>query len=109
VISEYKQIFELFDECIVIRDLDGRIKAWNDSAEKTFGWSREDVMGKRASEALEAPGLGALPLPPLEQKQESVVRTQAGVVRMSVVSRYLRDAEGQATAIMDVFRTLHNN
>lgn len=40
---------------IVILDADGRISLWNDAAEAIFGWTEEEVRGKRAP-ALEGEG-----------------------------------------------------
>ncbi len=37
-------------DAIVSIDLDGNVIFWNAQAEKIFGWSREEVMGKKVSE-----------------------------------------------------------
>ena len=37
-------------ESVVIYDLDGKIRFWNDSSESLYGWDRTEVLGKRIGE-----------------------------------------------------------
>ena len=39
-------VVESSDDAIVAKDLDGTIRAWNDAAERIFGWRAEEVVGK---------------------------------------------------------------
>lgn len=39
-------------DAIVVRDLEHRITYWNKGAEKIYGWTTEEVIGRRASELL---------------------------------------------------------
>jgi two-component system, NtrC family, sensor kinase len=46
-------LLELASEAIIVRDLkDGAIRFWNTGAEKVYGWSREEVIGKEIHELL---------------------------------------------------------
>jgi PAS domain S-box-containing protein len=44
---------ELLDQVrasVVVTDLDGRVSAWNSAAERLFGWSRDEAIGRPISE-----------------------------------------------------------
>ncbi|RYY57237.1 MAG: PAS domain S-box protein, partial [Comamonadaceae bacterium] len=45
-------ILEAAQDPFISMDLDGRIIDWNTQAEVVFGWGREEVLGRRASELL---------------------------------------------------------
>ncbi len=46
------KVFMDADDPIMIRDLQGRIIEVNDEVERTFGWSRDELIGKRSINAL---------------------------------------------------------
>lgn len=39
-------------DAIIVRDLDSTIRYWNEAATRIYGWSREQVLGRRAREVL---------------------------------------------------------
>lgn len=39
-------VFDLVRESVVVRDLDGRITAWNAAAERLYGWNAAQAHGK---------------------------------------------------------------
>jgi len=48
--TELKRQADVFDqaqEAILILELDGRVRSWNKSAERIYGWSREEVLGRQ--------------------------------------------------------------
>ena len=59
-----RSIVESALDAVIVMDASGRITGWNALAEKTFGWSREEVVGKLLTETIiparhhEAHGLG---------------------------------------------------
>ncbi len=55
--AHMRAIVESADECIVSIDHEGRIIEFNPAAEKTFGYSREEVIGKRMAELIIPPSL----------------------------------------------------
>src|SRR5256714_13056620 len=53
--EQIRQQAELLDksqDAILVRDLDDRIIFWNKSAERLYGWSAEEVLGKRTTDFL---------------------------------------------------------
>ena len=47
------ELLELASEAVVVRDMDGNIRFWNAGAESVYGWSREDVLGRKLHEILQ--------------------------------------------------------
>ena len=45
--ARYRTLFESGADAVVVVDMEGRITGWNRAAETLYGWSREEVMGKR--------------------------------------------------------------
>jgi len=51
-IREQAQMLDLAHDAIIIRDLEGRVLFWNESAQNLFGWTAEDVIGRPVAEFL---------------------------------------------------------
>ncbi|MBI4557850.1 MAG: PAS domain S-box protein [Candidatus Hydrogenedentes bacterium] len=45
--ERYRTLVETVPSIIVVFDCEGRIVEWNREAERAYGWSRDDVLGKR--------------------------------------------------------------
>lgn len=53
--SQIRQQAELLDksqDAILVRDMDDRIIYWNKSAERLYGWTAEEILGRRPTEVL---------------------------------------------------------
>ncbi|HZO83894.1 MAG TPA: ATP-binding protein, partial [Verrucomicrobiae bacterium] len=53
--EENREKAELLDkahDAIIVRDLDNRVVFWNKSAEKLYGWNRDEVLGKDMDKSL---------------------------------------------------------
>lgn len=50
--GERGDLFDLVHESIVVRDLSGRITAWNAASAALYGWTAEDVIGRPADALL---------------------------------------------------------
>src|SRR5205814_5740447 len=40
------------NDAILLRDLDGTVRYWNDGAARLYGWRREEVLGRKVSELI---------------------------------------------------------
>ena len=69
--ENYKNLFDNANDAIIIEDLQNRVTSWNKSAEKIFGFSAQEVIGKNLSELLVPPEL-------LEERQQQVNDAVAG-------------------------------
>ncbi len=49
-IREQAQLLDIASDAICVRDLGGRILYWNSSAEKCFGWTKQEAIGLGAAE-----------------------------------------------------------
>ena len=52
---EYRSILETAHESFISAEPDGRIADWNQQAERDFGWSRDEVMGRDLAETVIPP------------------------------------------------------
>lgn len=55
LIDEQANLLTLAEDAIIVRKLDGTILSWNRGAEKIYGWSREQALGKNKYEFLNSP------------------------------------------------------
>lgn len=51
-IREQAQMLDLAHDAIIIRDLEDRVLYWNGSAHSLYGWTSEEVLGRRIAEFL---------------------------------------------------------
>ena len=50
--ERHRLIFDTMPDAFVVVDADGMITEWNTQAERIFGWSREEAVGRRASDTI---------------------------------------------------------
>ena len=99
-------------DSIIIRDLDGRILDVNKETERVFGWSRDDILGRRPKQALPTElqhqaddVLTRLQRGETIRNLETSVRTKAGeLIPVLVTSFLLTDDEGLPAAIADIIK-----
>ncbi|MBI4815694.1 MAG: PAS domain S-box protein [Deltaproteobacteria bacterium] len=102
------ELLELTHDAILIRELDGRIRLWNLGAQKIFGYSAEEALGRDAAELLAT----RFPRPRAELEAElRRVGRWDGVLEkvakdgrvLSVSSRWVlsRDQRGQPELILE--------
>ncbi|HEV2416799.1 MAG TPA: chemotaxis protein CheB [Terriglobia bacterium] len=46
LIEEQAKLLDLANDVIIVRDLNGAIKSWNHGAERAYGWTRGEALGK---------------------------------------------------------------
>lgn len=106
------ELLDLAYDAILIRDENSNILYWNRGAEKLYGWSREDAIGKRSHDLLKT----VFPVP-FEQVRETVRATGRweGELRHTVrdgrtvlvASRWVvRISNGDAMEILEVNRDI---
>lgn len=106
-IREQAALLEHARDAILVRDLQDRISYWNKGAEKIFGWSAAEIVGKNAREVLHS-----LKAREFDQAKQAVLNTGAwsGQVllagkdgrEISVASSWtlVRDAKGWPKSIL---------
>jgi PAS domain S-box-containing protein len=52
-VQEQAALLDKAQDAIIVHDLDHRITYWNKSAERLYGWSADEVMGRRIGELLD--------------------------------------------------------
>lgn len=50
--GRYKNLFDNANDAIITVDTEGRITSWNKGAERLYGWTEENIIGKNANELL---------------------------------------------------------
>jgi diguanylate cyclase (GGDEF)-like protein/PAS domain S-box-containing protein len=89
---------------------DGRVSSWNPGAERLFGWTEEEAIGRRAVELVPAADpqedlrLLASGLDPAEEWESLRVRRDGSTVPVSVVLSPVRDTSGDVVGISVVAR-----
>ncbi len=108
-IREQAELLDKAHEAITVRDLDNRIIFWNRGAERLYGWTAADVLGKQGNEVLykEEPFDSIAARKSVQEKGEwsgeLSQRTKAG--REIVVDSHwtlMRDAQGRPQEILAI-------
>ena len=53
--QRFRQLVDTSTEAFIAMDVDGRITEWNGQAERIFGWSRNEALGRRLSDTIIPP------------------------------------------------------
>lgn len=94
-------------DAMTVHDLEGRILAWNPTAERLYGWSENEALDMNVRDRI-PPALQADELARVKQLSQSIVLepfltqrlTRAGkVLKVSIISTALLDAAGQMYAV----------
>jgi two-component system cell cycle sensor histidine kinase/response regulator CckA len=109
-IREQAALLDIATDAIFVRDLDNQIRFWNQGAERLYGWTTEDAIGKNANQLLYRPET----IDQLENSWSSLAEcgswqgelhqiTQDGR-EIIVASRWtlVRDEQGQSKSILTV-------
>ena len=110
-ISEQARMLELAPDAIIARDLEDRIRFWNKHAERIYGWTASEVMGKKVEEVLHKDVFYAAKyqearktvLQTGDWEGELSTRTKAG--REVIVAAHLtlvRDEQGNPKSVLGV-------
>ncbi len=101
-------------DAILTESLDGNITSWNRAAERTFGYSVDDVLGKLSTLLLpegfradEAPPPAALPDGAVRESYETLRRRKDGsVVEVSLTVSPVKNKEGRVIGLSKIARDI---
>jgi len=103
------ELLDLAHDTIFVHNLEGQITFWNRGAERTYGWTKFEALGKVSHKLLKTEFTG--PLVKLMAKllsedywEGQLVHTTRDGRRVIVASRWAlrRDANGEPTAILEI-------
>jgi PAS domain S-box-containing protein len=105
---EQAALLDITHEAIQVKDLDGKIIFWNKGAERTYGWTSDEVLGRTAAEWIykypaEFHSAQAELVAKGEWQGEMIKRTKDGR-ELTVASRWtlVRDPAGHPKAILAI-------
>jgi PAS domain S-box-containing protein len=106
-IDQPDHAFDVANESVMVRTMEGRINSWNRSAMDLYGWSKEDAIGSISHELLQT----QFPKP-LEEIESELVRkgrwegklvhTTRDGSRVVVASRWALDTEGHSGVVVEI-------
>jgi len=112
-LQEQAALLQLAHDAIIVRDLNSAIRFWNRGAERTYGWSKEEALGKVTHDFLQTEF--SVPCEEIERalyeagiwEGELVHRTRDGA-RLVIESRQAlrRDDQGQPLDILEINRDI---
>jgi PAS domain S-box-containing protein len=113
ILREQAALLDLAHDAILVRDMDGTIVYWNSGARETYGWAREEALGKTAQTLLKT----QFPKPVEEMVEDLLAGGQwEGELRnvtrkrkhIIVASRWAiqKDADNNPTGILEINRDI---
>jgi PAS domain S-box-containing protein len=104
------QLLEAVEQAVIATDLQARILYWNRGAERLYGWSADEVLGRNVAEVIVAPKLmeRGLEIVALLREGKSwtgefpVLRRDGTEIPVLVTDSPIRDASGQLVGIIGV-------
>jgi len=114
VLREFKAIVEASDDAIISKSLDGIIKSWNPGAEKLFGYTAGEAIGKSITivfppdrEKEEAEILARMSRGETVEHFETLRRHKNGnLIDISVTISPIRDKNGALVAVSKIARNI---
>jgi PAS domain S-box-containing protein len=107
-LREQAMLLDAANDAIVLRSLDQTIRTWNQGAERLFGWSAAEAVGRKATE------LHLVPSEALDKETARVLEHGAGTAEMECVTKarkrilvqarwtLIRDAAGAPSSILAI-------
>jgi PAS domain S-box-containing protein len=106
-------VFELVNDSVMIRSSEGRINFWNHSAEKLYGWKKEEALGRVSHDLLQTQFPKSLKEIESElirnrRWEGKLVHTTRQGNRVIVQSRWSLEPEGQLGRVVEINRRSTN-
>lgn len=116
MLQRQAELMDLAYDAIIVRNLEGKIIFWNRGAEASYGWKKEDVLGKDIKLCLQT----EYPEPFVkvlvsflrdEHWEGQVVHTTRADRKVRVVTRWAlrKDDRGRPEAILQIERNITND
>ena len=104
-ISEKAALLDLANDAIFVKAADGKISYWNQGAERLYGWTRSEALGRFPAELLHSEY--PIPLQEIESKddwQGEIRHTTRNGSRIVVASRWttVRNHDGERVAWLEI-------
>lgn len=108
-LSEKARLLDLSNDAIMVCDLEDKITLWNKGAEKLFGWTSKEVIGKQAHQLLQTQF--PKPLPEIREQLQREGRFAGELVKIardgrpvSCLARWVldRDTQSVLTSYTDI-------
>ncbi len=105
-VREQANLLNFAQDAILVRDMNGKVTFWNQSAERIYGWKSEEILGMSADDFLSRDAhLVASVIERLEQEGKWMgemvqVTKQGSEVRVESRWTLIRDGEGKTTSIL---------
>jgi len=108
VLAEQARLLDLSNDAIIVRDAEDRVTYWNNGAEKMYGYTREEALGKVAYDLLKTEHLE--PRSKINEKllhdnrwEGEIVHTRRDGKRLTMFSRWSldRDAQGKRAFVLE--------
>ena len=104
------QLLEAVEQAVIATDVQARILYWNRGAERLYGWSADEVLGRNAAEVIVAPKLMERGLEIIAMLREGkswtgefpVLRRDGTEISVLVTDSPIRDVDGRLVGIIGV-------
>jgi PAS domain S-box-containing protein len=110
----HEHLFELVNDSVMTRSMEGRINFWNHSAEQLYGWKKEEAIGRVSHDLLQT----TFPKP-LEEIESELVRngkwegklvhTTRDGVRVVVKSRWTLNLAEESGPLVEINTATNDN
>jgi PAS domain S-box-containing protein len=93
--ERYRNLFDSANDAIILTDLDSKVTSWNKSAERIFGWTEKEILGKKF--------LSMSMDPELQHDSEQMIRNAISGGTVTGIETILKPRDGKK---IDVSMTL---
>lgn len=109
-IREQAALLDITPDAVLVKDLDNTIRYWSRGAERLYGWTSQEALGRNVNQLLYLPGLLSQLQAPMsgltkaDTWQGELYQTNHQGQEIIVASRWtlMRDAQGEPQAILTV-------
>jgi dolichol-phosphate mannosyltransferase len=106
-LQQHEDLFELLNDSVMTRSMEGRISSWNRSAEELYGWGKEEAIGRVSHNLLQTQF--PKPLEEIESElvrkrrwQGRLVHTTRDGRRVVVESRWTLPPKGESEGLIEI-------